>query len=195
MDKVRVKVVALAYNSLSKTGAYAMILANEEDTIRIPVIVGLAEAQAIAMRMKGLKVQRPFTHDMVKALTDRLNVRLEEVCIYQFLNGIFYSEAVFRKADGEEIRLDIRTSDAVALALRYGSPIYMERSIMKVVGISTEVFERKWLQQPGGGERRKPAPAELSEEELNRLMEEAVEKEDYETASRYRDMLTARKEK
>lgn len=192
MDRVKMKVLALAYNSLSRTGAYALVLSDEEDKVRVPVIIGMAEAQAIVVQLEGVKVRRPLTHDIIKELTGRLGVDLEEVVIYRVEDGVFYAEAFFCRGEDEIIKIDIRTSDAVALALRYKCPIYMKKSVIDQVGISASTFEMKGMKSTG---RHGDNLELLSDEELERLMDEAVQKEDYEQASRYRDMLKSRKEK
>lgn len=192
MDRVKMKVLALAYNSLSRTGAYALVLSNEEDKVRVPVIIGMAEAQAIVVQLEGVKVKRPLTHDIIKELTERLGVDLEEVVIYRVEDGVFYAEAFFCRGEDEIIKIDIRTSDAVALALRYKCPIYMKKSVIDQVGISASTFEMKGMKSTG---RHGDNLELLSDEELERLMDEAVQNEDYEQASRYRDMLKSRKEK
>ena len=118
MDRIKLKVFGLSYQSMSQTGAYALILAEENDAFRIPIIIGIAEAQSIAIQMEHLHSQRPLTHDLMKSLADNLGVVLEEVYIYRWESGIFYSELRFR--NGEELlKIDSRTSDAIALALRY----------------------------------------------------------------------------
>lgn len=192
MDRVKMKVLALAYNSLSRTGAYALVLSDEEDKVRVPVIIGMAEAQAIVVQLEGVKVKRPLTHDIIKELTERLGVDLEEVVIYRVEDGVFYAEAFFCRGEDEIIKIDIRTSDAVALALRYKCPIYMKKSVIDQVGISASTFEMKGMKSTG---RHGDNLELLSDEELERLMDEAVQNEDYEQASRYRDMLKSRKEK
>lgn len=192
MDRVKMKVLALAYNSLSRTGAYALVLSDEEDKVRVPVIIGMAEAQAIVVQLEGVKVRRPLTHDIIKELTGRLGVDLEEVVIYRVEDGVFYAEAFFCRGEDEIIKIDIRTSDAVALALRYKCPIYMKKSVIDQVGISASTFEMKGMKSTG---RHGDNLELLSDEELERLMDEAVQNEDYEQASRYRDMLKSRKEK
>ena len=191
-DRVKMKVLALAYNSLSRTGAYALVLSDEEDKVRVPVIIGMAEAQAIVVQLEGVKVRRPLTHDIIKELTGRLGVDLEEVVIYRVEDGVFYAEAFFCRGEDEIIKIDIRTSDAVALALRYKCPIYMKKSVIDQVGISASTFEMKGMKSTG---RHGDNLELLSDEELERLMDEAVQNEDYEQASRYRDMLKSRKEK
>lgn len=143
MDRARVKVFGLSYKSLSHTGAYALILAEEHDAFRVPVIIGIAEAQSIAIQLENLHSQRPLTHDLIKSLTDRLGATLEEVFIYHWEAGIFYSELRFRHGE-ELLRIDSRTSDAIALALRYDCPIYIAAKVIEQTAIpvaDTEVIK------------------------------------------------------
>ncbi len=192
MDRVRLKILGLSY-SMSQSGAYALVLSDLNDTYRIPIIIGISEAQSIAIQLEHLQTQRPLTHDLVKRLTDGLNVSLEEVFIYRWDAGIFYSELLFRQEE-KELRIDARTSDAVALALRYGCPIYTTPEVVEKTSIS--VPEKEMQEQEVKANDLEPAITEsnqeLSVEELTRLMEEAVKNEDYENASRFRDMLKAK---
>ena len=192
MDRVRLKILGLSY-SMSQSGAYALVLSDLNDTYRIPIIIGISEAQSIAIQLEHLQTQRPLTHDLVKRLTDGLNVSLEEVFIYRWEAGIFYSEFLFRQEE-KELRIDARTSDAVALALRYGCPIYTTPEVVEKTSIS--VPEKEMQEQEVKANDLEPAITEsnqeLSVEELTRLMEEAVKNEDYENASRFRDMLKAK---
>lgn len=178
---------------MSQSGAYALVLSDLNDTYRIPIIIGISEAQSIAIQLEHLQTQRPLTHDLVKRLTDGLNVSLEEVFIYRWEAGIFYSELLFRQEE-KELRIDARTSDAVALALRYGCPIYTTPEVVEKTSIS--VPEKEMQEQEVKANDLEPAITEsneeLSVEELTRLMEEAVKNEDYENASRFRDMLKAK---
>lgn len=193
MDRARVKVFGLSYKSLSHTGAYALILAEEHDAFRVPVIIGIAEAQSIAIQLENLHSQRPLTHDLIKSLTDRLGATLEEVFIYHWEAGIFYSELRFRHGE-ELLRIDSRTSDAIALALRYDCPIYIAAKVIELTAIpvaDTEVIKEHL--EKVQTEIKKVKESELTEEDLKRLLTEAVKNEDYESASRYRDMLNARK--
>ena len=192
MDRVRLKILGLSY-SMSQSGAYALVLSDLNDTYRIPIIIGISEAQSIAIQLEHLQTQRPLTHDLVKRLTDGLNVSVEEVFIYRWEAGIFYSELLFRQEE-KELRIDARTSDAVALALRYGCPIYTTPEVVEKTSIS--VPEKEMQEQEVKANDLEPAITEsnqeLSVEELTRLMEEAVKNEDYENASRFRDMLKAK---
>ncbi len=188
MDKVKLKVLGLSY-SMSQNGAYALILADEQDIRRLPIIIGMPEAQSIAIQLEKLQTQRPLTHDLIKKLTDRLNVTLKEVMIYRLDAGIFYSELLF-EASGEEIRIDSRTSDAVALALRYGSELYTTPEIVQKAGIlvSQDVREQQGIHN-NVVNVEKNGLDEYSVQELQKLMDEAIRNEDYETASKFRDLL------
>lgn len=194
MDRARVKVYGLSYSSMSNTGAYALILAEEHDAFRVPIIIGIAEAQSIAIQLEHLNSQRPLTHDLIKTLADSLGATLEEIYIHHWEAGIFYSELRFRH--GEEIlKIDSRTSDAIALALRYDCPIYISAYVIGKTAIpvaDTEVIKEHLNKVQS--EIEKVKEAELSEEELQRLLDAAVNNEDYESASRYRDMLKAKKD-
>lgn len=188
MDRVKLKVLGLSY-SMAQNGAYALILADEQDIHRLPIIIGMPEAQSIAIQLEKLQTQRPLTHDLVKSLTDKLNVTLKEVMIYRLDAGIFYSELLF-EASGEKIRIDSRTSDAVALALRYGSDLYTTPEIVQKAGIlvSQEVREQQDIHN-NVVNVEKNGWDDYSVQELQKLMNEAIQNEDYETASRFRDLL------
>lgn len=192
MDRVKLKVLGLSY-SMSQAGAYALILADEEDLHRIPIVIGMPEAQSIAIQLEKLQTQRPLTHDLVRSLADALGASLREVFIYRLQSGIFYSELLF-ETDSKLIQLDSRTSDAIALALRYDCPIYTTPVILEKAGIR--------VGNDGREETPDASDATVSEaldeqqdysvQELNRMLEEAVQNEEYEKASQIRDMLKKR---
>ena len=178
MDRIRLKVLGLSY-SMSQAGAYALILADEQDMHRIPIVIGMPEAQSIAIQLEKMQTQRPLTHDLIKKLADALQVTLKEAFIYRLDSGIFYSELLFEK-DTQQIKIDSRTSDAIALALRYDCPIYSTPEIVEKAGIAgqTESPEKEEVvQQP------------YSVQELTRMLDEAVRNEEYEKASKIRDLL------
>lgn len=193
MDRIKLKVLGLSY-SMSQTGAYALILSDEQDIHRIPIVIGMPEAQSIAIQLEKLQTQRPLTHDLIKALTDKLNVNLKEVVIYRLESGVFYSELYF-ETSLNIIKIDSRTSDAIALALRYDCPIYTVPEIIEKAGIlvSQEVRE----QQQGDIHSsvinlEDNLLKEYSTQELTKLLEEAIANEEYEKASKFRDMLKAK---
>lgn len=191
MDRIKLKVLGLSY-SMSQAGAYALILADEQDLHRIPIVIGMPEAQSIAIQLEKLQTQRPLTHDLLKTLADALKTNLKEVFIYRLNAGIFYSELLF-ETDMNLIKIDSRTSDAIALALRYDCPIYTTSEIISKAGIlvnhenpAKEEVQSSPLMETGEVAR------DYSVQELNKLLNEAVQNEEYEKASKLRDMLKER---
>lgn len=195
--RVKLRVQGIT-NSQVQSGAYALILAEEKGIRRIPIIVGMPEAQSIAIALEGLKPPRPLTHDLFATFAQAFGIRLTEVYIYRFEEGIFYSELLF--TDGERsIKVDSRTSDAIAIALRVKCDIYTSEEIVRQAGIVLE-----------DDVEDETAPVDLSEvdmdEEINKLLtgmnvyeleaqlKQAVEQEDYELAKLVRDELQNRKE-
>lgn len=184
------KVLGLSY-SMSQAGAYALILADEQDLHRIPIVIGMPEAQSIAIQLEKMQTQRPLTHDLIKTLADALKVSLKEVYIYRLDAGIFYSELLF-EADKKLIKIDSRTSDAIALALRYECPIYSTPEIVGKAGIlvghegePTEVADANEDITESGND----IVRNHSVQELSRMLNEAVQNEEYEKASKIRDVL------
>jgi len=194
MQKIRLNILGLSV-SQTQSGAYALVLAEEDGERRIPIIIGPVEAQAIAIQLEGLKPPRPLTHDLIKNIALAFDIALLEVTIYKLEEGIFYSELLC-EMDGKEIRIDSRTSDAVALALRFRCPIYTSEDILRKAGIVLEhddensplknVFEEE-DDEPGTS-----SYAQYSTSELNELLDEAIQNEDYEKASIIRDELNKR---
>jgi len=200
MKKIELDIVGLSY-SQSQSGAYALVLSEKTGTRRIPIIIGGFEAQAIAIELEKMTPSRPLTHDLFKSFAETFNITLREVVIHNLVEGIFYSRLVcVNEITGEEKEIDARTSDAVALALRFRCPIYTYEFIVKNAGIEldTELEKSSEKEDITGEETReensgKSDLSSLSEEELNRLLRQAVEKEDYELATRIRDELNRRK--
>ena len=171
MDRIRLKVLGLSY-SMSQAGAYALILADEQDMHRIPIVIGMPEAQSIAIQLEKMQTQRP------------LQVTLKEAFIYRLDSGIFYSELLFEK-DTQQIKIDSRTSDAIALALRYDCPIYSTPEIVEKAGIAVGQ-ETGQTESP---EKEEVVQQPYSVQELTRMLDEAVRNEEYEKASKIRDLL------
>lgn len=192
MDRIKLKVLGLSY-SMSQAGAYALILADEQDLHRIPIVIGMPEAQSIAIQLEKLQTQRPLTHDLIKTLADAMKTRLKEVFIYRLNAGIFYSELLF-ETDMNLIKIDSRTSDAIALALRYDCPIYTTAEIIAKAGILVnheDVAVKEEMPSAPLMEAEEVA-RDYSVQELTRLLDEAVQNEEYEKASKFRDMLKER---
>lgn len=195
MQKIRLNILGLSV-SQTQSGAYALVLAEENGDRRIPIIIGPVEAQAIAIQLEGLKPPRPLTHDLIKNMALAFNIALLEVTIYKLEEGIFYSELLC-EMDGKEIKIDSRTSDAVALALRFRCPIYTSEDILKKAGIVLELEDENSPVRSFIDEEDEPVEtpsyAQYSLNELNEMLDEAIQNEDYEKASIIRDELKKRK--
>jgi len=196
MQKVRLNIIGLSV-SQTQSGAYALVLAEENGERRIPIIIGPVEAQAIAIQLEGLKPPRPLTHDLIKNIALAFDIALLEVNIYKLEEGIFYSELLC-EMDGKEIKIDSRTSDAVALALRFRCPIYTTEDILKKSGIILDIIDEN-LPLGDFSENIESGKSEISNysryslQELNEMIDDAVQNEDYEKASIIRDELKKRK--
>ncbi len=194
MQKIRLNILGLSV-SQTQSGAYALVLAEEEGERRIPIIIGPVEAQAIAIQLEGLKPPRPLTHDLIKNMALAFDIALLEVTIYKLEEGIFYSELLC-EMNGKEIRIDSRTSDAVALALRFRCPIYTSEEILQKAGIVLETDDEnspvRSMFDDDEPETSGSSYSQYSTSELEVLLNEAIEDEDYEKASIIRDELNKR---
>lgn len=202
--RIKLRVQGLT-NSQIQSGAYALILAEEEGSRRIPIIVGTAEAQSIAIALERITPPRPLTHDLFATFAQAFGVRLREVFIYKFEDGVFYSELLFD--DGfNEVRLDSRTSDAIAIALRVKCDIYTTSQIVSECGVVLEdamsveekddddlilTLEPEDIKDE---EQLKKWLALLDKEELDERLEEAIADENYEYAKMYKDEIRRREE-
>jgi len=193
-NKIRLNIVGLSV-SQTQSGAYALVLSEENGARRIPIIIGPVEAQAIAIQLEGLKPPRPLTHDLIKNVALAFEIALLEVIIYKLEEGIFYSELLC-EMNGKEVRIDSRTSDAVALALRFRCPIYTTEDILLKAGIILETDDENSPVRTQASETKEPSSQAYENytlDELNQLLEEAVRNEDYEKASVIRDEISHRK--
>jgi bifunctional DNase/RNase len=193
---IRLKVIGISY-SQTQSGAYALILAEENGERRIPIIIGGFEAQAIVIKLENLEPPRPLTHDLFKSFAIASGVTVEQVLINKLREGIFYSEIIF--TDGEKrFTIDSRTSDAVALALRFECPIFIEPLILTEAGIVMSTTPEEEPQQSGNPAGKQPEEAggsdygEFTNEELKDMLADAISREDYEQAAAIRDEMTRR---
>lgn len=196
MQKIRLNILGLSV-SQTQSGAYALVLAEENGDRRIPIIIGPVEAQAIAIQLEGLKPPRPLTHDLFKNLAFAFDIALLEVTINKLEEGIFYSELLC-EMDGKEVKIDSRTSDAVALALRFRCPIYTNEEILKKSGIVLDLEDeespvRNFTSKEETNEPEVSTYSQYSVNELNDMINEAIQNEDYEKASVIRDEIKRRK--
>lgn len=200
MKKVQLEIVGLSY-SQTQSGAYALVLGETAGSRRLPIIIGGFEAQAIAIELEKMSPSRPLTHDLFKSFAEVFDVNVTEVLIYNLVEGIFYAKLLCN--DGtRDVEIDARTSDAIALAIRFKCPIYTYEFILKSAGIvlddetsapaevesSTEEAETKEVSSPEKGEYKGK-----STEELKGLLQTALDDEQYELASKIRDELNNRK--
>lgn len=194
MQKVRLNILGLSV-SQTQTGAYALVLAEENGDRRLPIIIGPVEAQAIAIQLEGLKPPRPLTHDLIKNIAIAFEIALLEVIIHKLEEGIFFSELLF-EMDGKEVSVDSRTSDAVALALRFRCPIYTTEDILHKAGIVLDINEERSSKVHRDEEsfsQGKSVYEKYTLADLENLLSEAVKNEDYEKASSIRDEIKRRK--
>ncbi len=190
MLKVKLNVLGLSV-SQTQTGAYALVLAEEKGDRRIPIIIGPVEAQAIAIQLEGLRPPRPLTHDLFKNVAVAFQIDLIEVLIYKLEEGIFFSELICEQ-NGSRVAIDSRTSDAVALALRFQCPIYTSEEILRKAGIVIEMADQAESIQNEEEATDETGYSYYSVGELEALLKKAVENENYEQASEIRDEITRR---
>lgn len=190
MNRIELEIVALSH-SVTQSHNYAVVLGEVEGDRRLPIVIGGFEAQAIAVAMEKMSPNRPLTHDLFKNALDTFNITVKEIVINNLLDGIFYSRLVCEQ-NGQEVEIDSRTSDAIALAVRYDCPIYTYETIMDKAGVL--------LDNPGeSGAKTKPKRKktakkmeDLSLEELNTLLDSVLENEEYEKAAEIRDEINNR---
>ena len=196
MKRVKLIVMGISY-SQTQSGAYALILIEENGDRRIPIIIGGFEAQAIVIKLENLDPPRPLTHDLFKKFADEFNISVIEVMIYKLEEGVFFSKLVCNNGE-KEYSIDSRTSDAVALALRFGCPIYITEEILNKAGITvnpsdseiSSVNEVETFFEPD-----KTKYDTYSDEELYKMIDEAIKTEDYERAASVRDEIEKRRKK
>ena len=199
-DRIKLKVLGLSYNQL-QSGAFALLLAQEGGPYRIPIVIGAAEAQSIAIRIEGITPPRPLTHDLFISFAQAFGVRLREVFIYKFEDGIFSSELTFSDGD-RTVVLDARTSDAIAIAMRLGTPVYTTRAILEETGF---IIENEQEDEPNHDDgpavepepaaTQQPKPENLALEELAKMLARLIEDENYEEAARISEIIKRKKSK
>jgi len=222
MNKIKLDIVGLSY-SQTQSGAYALVLGEVDGNRRLPIIIGGFEAQAIAVEIEKMTPSRPLTHDLFKSFAQAFTIDLEEVLIYNLVDGIFFAKILFKNGSSI-VELDARTSDAVALAVRFGCPIYTYDFIMSAAGIVIESNDFAFLENisstaatdtpkesstttsstPSSEENNSSKPslrpepitspyASLSSEQLDLALQKAIQEEQYEAAAKIRDEIERRK--
>jgi bifunctional DNase/RNase len=195
MKRIKLKVMGISY-SQTQSGAYALLLIEENGERRIPIIIGGFEAQAIVIKLENLEPPRPLTHDLIKKIADQFDITIIEVVIHKLEEGVFFSKLVCNNGE-KEYSIDSRTSDAVAIALRFGCPIYIMEDILEKAQLTNSPSDTD-LSSANGTEtiaESSPGYATFSDEELYKMIDEAVKTEDYERAAAIRDEIEKRKKK
>jgi len=197
MRRIELEIVALSH-SMTQSHNYAVVLGETRGQRRLPIVIGSFEAQAIAVAMERMSPNRPLTHDLFKNTLDTFNITLKEVIINNLLDGIFYARLVCAR-DGDNYEIDSRTSDAIAMAVRFGCPIYTYDFILEAAGVMLEDHDDE-----GGSIENTAASSNTFDQDaienypldaLHRKLQEVLESEDYETAAKIRDEIKRREAK
>lgn len=199
-DRIKLRVLGISYSQI-QSGAYALILAQVDGPHRIPVVIGAAEAQSIALRMESITPARPMTHDLFVSFAHAFGVKLCEVFIYKFEDGIFSSELTFTDGD-RQVRIDSRTSDAIAIAMRTNAPIYTTREILDETGFimdeqisdhESEDNDDDCDNNDSSDYNNEPRLENYTIEELERTLNKLIDSEAYEEAAKVSEILKRKK--
>jgi bifunctional DNase/RNase len=191
MKKIELEIVALSH-SITQTHSYAVVLGEVNGLRRLPIVIGGFEAQAIAVALERMQPSRPLTHDLMKNFMLAFNIELHEIIINDLQEGIFYSKLVC-STEHDTVEIDSRTSDAVALAVRFGCPIYTYDNILDSAGILMEEDDKKKKVVVSHSDTNSDDLKKLSIAELENLLSEVLEQEDYIKAASIRDEIKLRK--
>ncbi len=199
-DRIKLRVLGISYSQI-QSGAYALILAQVDGPHRIPVVIGAAEAQSIALRMESITPARPMTHDLFVSFAHAFGVKLCEVFIYKFEDGIFSSELTFTDGD-RQVRIDSRTSDAIAIAMRTNAPIYTTREILDETGFimdeqisdhESDDCDDDCDNNDSSDYNNEPRLENYTIEELERTLNKLIDSEAYEEAAKVSEILKRKK--
>ena len=193
-DKIELEIIGLS-SSHAQSGSFALVLGEKDGKRRLPIIVGMYEAQSIAVEIEKIKPKRPLTHDLIKTIADDFKLKINYILITNLKEGVFYANLQMESESGQVINIDARPSDAIALCLRFNAPIFTIESVLSEAGI---ILEESHLDDDLEDEEPKTIkhssnPYEhLSIKELEQLLSEAIDNEDYEVAAKIRDEIDKR---
>ena len=199
MDKIKLEILGLS-SSQSQSGSFALVLGEVDGSRRLPIIIGMFEAQAIAIEIEKIIPNRPMTHDLFKSFASEFNFEVEEIIISDLKEGVFFAKIVCNNG-GVTKEVDARPSDAIAIGLRFNTPIYTTEAILAEAGIvlteetEEEISDLKKEIKKKRASSRPASPEDLknlSVDKLNELLKKAIDKEDYEQAAKIRDELSKR---
>jgi uncharacterized protein len=199
VEKIELYIVTLTH-SVTQSSNYAVVMGEVEGNRRLPIVIGGFEAQAIAVAMEGMVPSRPLTHDLLKNTLDTFEIEVSEILINNLVEGVFHARIVCTQ-HGREFEIDSRTSDAIAMAVRYGCPIYTYDFILDAAGVRIEdplpgeaETEAEGVQKEAKPKRRRRGYSEYSLDDLTAMLDKVIGEEDYEKAAKIRDEINKRKE-
>ena len=193
MDKIKLDIAGLSY-SQTQSGAYALVLAESGGKRQLPIIIGGFEAQAIAIELEKMTPTRPLTHDLFKHFAQAFSIGVKEIVIYNLIEGIFYSKIICER-EGQVTEIDARTSDAIAIGVRFNCPIFTFENILSIAGILMDENQTKdddFSMDDDESIQPEGSLNSLNLEELENQLNDAINDEDYELASRIRDEINKR---
>jgi len=185
MKKIELNIIALAQSESSKDN-FVIILEEQKGFRRLPIIIGAFEAQAIAVSLERMRPNRPLTHDLFKNTLEEAGIKLTEVIITALDGGVFHANLSGEKADGSLLQVDARSSDAIAMAIRFDCPIFTTEAIMDEAGVVLDSPSKAFTNKRG-------SLSEYSLQELEQLLKQVLAKEDYESAMKIRDAMKNKK--
>ena len=197
-DRIKLEILGLS-SSQSQSGSFALVMGEVEGNRRLPIIIGMFEAQAIAIEIESITPNRPMTHDLFKSFAYNFEFAVTEICISDLKEGVFFAKIVCEK-DGKKVEIDSRPSDAIAIGLRFGVDIYTKESIINDAGIvitdeeddDIEYLEPTKKEDKAEKKESSTNLGDMSSDKLNELLDKALEEEDYERAAALRDELNRR---
>lgn len=191
MNKIRLEILGLS-SSQAQSGSFALVLGEKNGSRRLPIIIGMFEAQAIAIEIERITPNRPMTHDLFRSMAEAFEIRVVEVVISDLREGVFFAKLVCMNED-RRVEIDARPSDAIAIALRFNAPVYASENVLMEAGIVlTDEDEDDPLEEVTQSPKRPESLKEYSTDQLQMLLNEALENEDYEKAAKIRDELSKR---
>ena len=199
MELIELKIYGISYSD-NTSGAFALILTEINGSKKLPIVIGGFEAQAIAVALeKKIKTSRPLTHELFKGFADKFNIKINHVIIHKLIEGIFFSNLVCEK-DDKIIKIDSRTSDAIALSIRFNAPIFIEKGILDNVGFEDNDKHSEEINLIGDSffktdtsDKSSKDIKKISSNKIKKMLEKSIQNEDYELAAKLRDELNTRK--
>jgi bifunctional DNase/RNase len=187
MKKVELKIIGLSY-SQTQAGSYVLVLGERKGKLKLPIIIKPNDAQFIAMKMEGLKTPRPLTHELFKKITDNFNADLQQIYISNVLEGIFYAKLIFSNMV-DEFEIECSVGDAICLALSYKCPIFCSKEVLKISGIEMDEDGTVSETQNETNHKERDYSGGVTVENLEKMLEKALQNEEYEIASQLRDRI------